>query len=118
MRFTASTVVSFLTALSSAAPAVLEPRQGGEYYAVGNQYSSGGCLASSLIFADPIYVKNGCVALNRFGTSPSIVSYTLIGENAGCSVKLYTDDTCTSPAFSAPVGGCVQGGSPFHEIFG
>jgi hypothetical protein len=85
-----STTLSFaiLAALTSAAPSSLEARQG-SYVAVGYKYSGPGCTASTLIFADPIFGDgNMCQPLDRFGTSPPIVSYNTTSVTAGCTGKL------------------------------
>ena len=78
--------LALLAALTSAAPSSLEARQGDSFVSVGNKYSGGGCSASTLIFADPIFGNgNVCQPLDRFGTSPPIVSYKTLSVSAGCS---------------------------------
>ncbi|KAF1941866.1 hypothetical protein EJ02DRAFT_454703 [Clathrospora elynae] len=120
MYFAATTLTTaLLTALTAAAPSTLNTRQsGGDYVSVGNKYSGGGCTPSSLIFADPIFGNgNACQALDRIGGGAPIVSYSTLSVNAGCSVTLYTAPNCGGTAFSAPVGQCVQGSSPFVSTF-
>jgi hypothetical protein len=87
MRFTIVPLFAALAGLSYAAPTSdLEARQGGGFYAAGNQYSGPGC--TNLIYGDPIYVSNACTALNRFDTPGiTINSYSLAQVNAGCSGK-------------------------------
>ncbi|ORY16301.1 hypothetical protein BCR34DRAFT_476501 [Clohesyomyces aquaticus] len=94
MQFTTTAILSLLAALGSAAPADLEARQGGSYYAVGEHYKGGGCTSGSLIFADPIYIENACTPLDRFGTEPDIVSYKLLSVSAGCHGKFNRQSSC------------------------
>ncbi|KAF2876649.1 hypothetical protein BDV95DRAFT_602619 [Massariosphaeria phaeospora] len=111
-----STITALLTAFAALASAA--PQSGGGYVAVGYKYSGGGCTESSLIFGDPIFGNgNVCQPLDRFGDNGPIVSYKTLSASGGCTVKLYTDAGCTSTAFSAPVGGCVQANSPFVSAF-
>jgi hypothetical protein len=76
-----------LAALTTALPSP-QAGSGGQFVAVGNKYSGPGCKAQTLIFADPIFGNgNGCQALDRFGTSPPIVSYNTTSVSPGCSGK-------------------------------
>ena len=45
------------------------------------------------------------------------VSKVLWDRADDSTVTLYTDASCLSPGFSAPVDGCVQAGSPFVSAF-
>jgi hypothetical protein len=135
--------VALLAALTAAAPATLEERQGGAFVAVGVKYSGPGCNPAATPLGDPIFGNgNVCQPLDRFGTGAPIVSYQTASVSAGCSgkssssscwsirtryftrlwltyatVTVYTGADCTGTAFSAPVGGCVTGNSPFISTF-
>ncbi|KAF2794137.1 hypothetical protein K505DRAFT_242768 [Melanomma pulvis-pyrius CBS 109.77] len=116
-----TTTLTLLASISSAHPLI--PRQGSSYYAVGLKYSGGGCTDQSLIYADPIYTKNGCAPLTRpapYEPQPPItpvVSYKLTSLCSGGSVKLYSTVDCTGTAYSAPLNQCVQGNSPFVSVY-
>lgn len=90
MHFT-TTTLALLASITSASPLI--PRQGSFYYAFGLKYSGGGCTDQSLIYADPIYTKNGCAPLTRpapYEPQPPItpvVSYKLTSVCAGGSGK-------------------------------
>ncbi|KAF1965762.1 hypothetical protein BU23DRAFT_560803 [Bimuria novae-zelandiae CBS 107.79] len=104
-----------LSVLAAATP--LSPRQG-EFHAVGNLYSAGGCTSSSLIFADPIFgAINVCQPLDRNNNVPPIVSYKTLSVDAGCTVSLFYDGACSVPVlgFTAGVNKCVQGTKPFES---
>jgi hypothetical protein len=86
--FSTALPITLLTALAVAAPTTLEARDGSGFVSVGNKYSGNGCNSNQLIFADPIFGDgNSCQALDRFGTSPPILSYETLSVNANCSGK-------------------------------
>jgi hypothetical protein len=143
MFFSIPLSVALLAALTAAAPATLEERQGGAFVAVGVKYSGPGCNPAATPLGDPIFGNgNICQPLDRFGTGAPIVSYQTASVSAGCSgefpsssywstgasyilklwlkhatVTVYTGADCTGDAFLAPVGGCVTGNSPFISTF-
>ncbi|KAF2034605.1 hypothetical protein EK21DRAFT_56092 [Setomelanomma holmii] len=86
MQFSISTLaLALMASLSSAAPAVLEARQG-NFVSVGNKYAGPGC--TQLIFADPIFGNgNVCQDLDRSGTGTPIRSYETLSNSPGCSGK-------------------------------
>lgn len=109
----AAIFVPFVASLAAALP-----QSGGFFSAVGNKYSGGGCTDQSLIFADPVFGDgNVCQPLNRFEGAVPVVSYKLLSASAGCTVRLYSDTTCSGTAYVAPAGTCVQGNSPFLSVF-
>jgi len=91
MQFQLTTLTfALLSALTAAAPADIEARQGGYFAAVGYKYSGGGCTSTSLTEADPIFGSGGyCQGLNRFpdANTPPITSYKLSSIAEGCTCK-------------------------------
>ena len=86
MRFTIPTLLALVASTTAVPASPMSPRQGGEFHAVGNLYSAGGCTSQSLIFADPIFgPANVCAPLDRNDNVPPIVSYKTISEDTGCN---------------------------------
>ncbi|KAF2110441.1 hypothetical protein BDV96DRAFT_651079 [Lophiotrema nucula] len=114
-------LLALLPTLSTALPSP----QGGPgdpdfYNTVAEIYSGPDCNPDSFVWADPIFGRGGmCQKLDRNDNTPDIVSYKVTSQYPGCSANLYTDDGCTSKAYAAPVGVCVQADdlAPFVMAF-